>query len=135
MSAPRKAAGTAATVAKPVDSTDPAARTRKGWDIGLSILFLVLAVVVGVMGAFFGLFAVAFIDYCPADTCNADAAVSAQFAAALVVILIGVVGLIATTIALVTRRRGWWIGLLTLVGILIAWFVGFLGYFAAVGWQ
>ena len=112
-----------------------ATRTRKGWDIALSVFLLVLAATVGIVGGILAFFSIAFIDNCPPETCSADGAVSAQFTAALVVILAFVVGLIATIVALASRRRGWWVALLTVVIILIIWVLGFVGYFAAVGWQ
>ena len=43
--------------------------------------------------------------------------------------------LIATIVALTRRRRGWWIALITVFAVLVIWVLGFVGYFAAVGWQ
>jgi hypothetical protein len=110
-------------------------RTRKGWDIALSVFLLVLAATAGIVGAALAVVALAFSDSCMTVTCDVDAAVSAQFSAALVVILAFAVGLIATIVALATRRRGWWIALLTVVVVLAIWVLGFVGYFTAVDWQ
>jgi uncharacterized membrane protein len=112
-----------------------ATRTRKGWDIALSVFLLLLAAVVGVVGTILAFVSIAFIDNCPPETCSVDGAVGAQFTAALVVILAFVAGLIATIVALATRRRGWWLGLVTVFLVLLSWVLGFVGYFAAVGWQ
>ena len=110
-------------------------RTRKGWDIALSVFLLVLAAVAGIVGGFLGFISIAFLDDCPEATCSEDGAVSAQFTAALVVMLAFVVGLIATIVTLSARRRGWWVALLTVLAVLVVWVLGFVGYFAAVGWQ
>lgn len=108
---------------------------RKGWDIALSVFLLVLAGVVGLVGSVLAIFTLAFIDVCPPETCSVDGALAAQFTAGLVVILAFVVGLIATIVALTRRRRGWWIALITVFGVVVIWVLGFVGYFAAVGWQ
>jgi hypothetical protein len=105
-------------------------RTRKGWDIALSIVFLVLNTVVAIVGSIFAFISLAFIDYCPPG-CSVDGAVNAQFAAVLAVVIIGVVGLIATIVLLATRRRGWWVGLLTLVLIAAAFVAGWWGAIVA----
>ena len=113
----------------------PDAARRKGWDIALSVFLLVLAGVVGLVGSVLAIFALAFVDVCPPDTCSVDGAIAAQFTAGLVVTLAFVVGLIATIVALTRRRRGWWIALITVLAVLVIWVLGFVGYFAAVGWQ
>ena len=114
---------------------DEATRTRKGWDIALSVFLLLLAAAVGVVGSLLAFVSVAFLDNCPPETCSVDGAVGAQFTAALVVILAFVAGLIATLVALATRRRGWWLALLTVVIVLASWVLGFVGYSLAVGGQ
>jgi uncharacterized BrkB/YihY/UPF0761 family membrane protein len=114
---------------------DEATRTRKGWDIALSVFLLLLAATLGVVGSILAFVSIAFIDNCPPESCSVDGAVSAQFTAALLVILAFVAGLIATIVALATRRRGWWVALLTAVVVLVIWVLGFVGYFTAVGWQ
>ena len=101
-------------------------RTRKGWDVALSIVWLVVATVVAIVGSIFAFLSLAFIDYCPAG-CSVDAAVNAQFAAVLAVVIIGVVGLIATIVLLATRRRAWWVGVVTLVLISAAFVAGWWG--------
>lgn len=115
--------------------SDVATRTRKGWDIALSVFLLLLAATIGALGGVFAVVALAFSDSCTNAACNIDGAVSAQFTAALVVILAFAVGLIATIVALVTRRRGWWVALITALVVLVIWVLGFIGYFTAVGWQ
>ena len=118
-----------------VPTSDVATRTRKGWDVAVSVVLLVLAAAVGIVGGIVAFVSVAFLDNCPPESCSVDGAVSAQFTAALVVILAFVVGLIATIVTLATRRRGWWVALLTVVVLVVVWLLGFVGYFAAVGWQ
>jgi hypothetical protein len=106
-----------------------ATRTRKGWDIALSVVFLLLAIVVGLVGAFLAFFSLIFLD------AGLDAATNAQFAAMFAAGVIVIVGLIATVVRLRARRRGWWIAVLTLALTGIALGAGWLGYFTAVGWQ
>ena len=108
-------------------------RVRKGWDIALSIVLLVLATVVGIVGSFFAFVSLAFIDYCP-DGCSTEGAISAQFGAVLAVVLIGIVGLIATIVLLATRRRAWWVALVTLVLIIGALVLGWVLATVALGY-
>jgi hypothetical protein len=108
-------------------------RTRKGWDIALSVVFLVLATVAGIVGSILAVISLAFIDYCPPG-CSVDGAVNAQFAAVLAVVIIGLVGLIATIVLLAMRRRAWWVALLTLVLIGGAFVAGWWGVSAATGY-
>jgi hypothetical protein len=117
--------------ATPAVAVEPE-RRRKAWDIALSVVFLVLATLVGIVGAFFAFLGLAFIDYCPPG-CSVDAAVNAQIAAVIGVVVIGIVGLIATIVLLVTRRRAWWVALLTLVLIIVALVLGWVGETIAVG--
>ena len=41
-------------------------------------------------------------------------------------------GVIGTVVALVHRRRAWWVALLTLIGVILVWVAGFLLYGVAV---
>ena len=112
------------TVAKQV-------RTRKVWDIALSIALLVLSYVAFLVGALFAVFSVAFIDYCP-EPCHADAAASAQVVTGIALAIVALLGTIATIILIVARRRAWWVGATTLLLVLIGWIVGFIAYAAAL---
>jgi hypothetical protein len=108
-------------------------RTRTGWDVALSVVFLVLATLVGIVGSFLAFVSLAFVDDCPPESCSVDGVVNAQFAAVLVVVLVGIVGLIATIVLLAARRRAWWVALLTLVLIVLALVAGWIGVTIAAG--
>jgi quinol-cytochrome oxidoreductase complex cytochrome b subunit len=104
-----------------------------GSDLAISIVALILTVLLGVVASVFGLFLLAFLDHCPPESCSVDGAVTAVGTALLVAFVIGVVGLIATVIQLVRRKRGWPFAVGTLVLCGIAVFVGGVGYSMAVG--
>ena len=106
-------------------------RTRKAWDVALSIVLLVLSYTAFLIGALFAVFSVAFIDYCP-DPCHADTAAGAQVVAGIVVAIVALLGTIATIVLLVLRRRAWWAAAATLLLVVIGWIAGFIGYAVAL---
>ena len=116
------------TAAVPV----PPARRAKGWDIALSIVLLVLAGSAFGVGAFVAVFSLAFLDYCPPETCSSDGAAAAQIGGGFVIALLALVGTVATIILLALRRRGWWVALLTLVVTILGWVGAFVLYAVAV---
>lgn len=113
------------TVAKQV-------RTRKIWDIALSIALLVLSYAAFLVGALFAVFSVAFIDYCP-EPCHANAAAGAQVITGIAGAIVALLGTIVTIILLVLRRRAWWVAAATLLLVVIGWIVGFIAYATALG--
>jgi len=112
------------TVAKQV-------RERAVWDVALSIVLLLFANTSFVLGAIFAIFGVAFIDYCP-EGCDANSAVSIQFATGAILAFLALLGTILTIVLLVRRRRGWWLALTTLLIVVLGWIVGFLLFAAAL---
>jgi hypothetical protein len=64
-------------------------------------------VAVGVVAAAMGLFSLAFLDYCPPESCSAEGAATAVSIALLAAFAIGVVGLVVTVIQLYRRNPGW----------------------------
>jgi hypothetical protein len=110
----------------------PPCAPRSGADVGISIAALVLTVLLGAAGAFFGFFSLAFLDHCPPETCSVDGAVNAVFTALLVAAGIGVVGLVLTVVALVRRATAWPFAVATFVLCALTLFLGALGYSAAV---
>jgi hypothetical protein len=102
-------------------------------DMAVSIASLVLSVLIGGVGAFFGLFSLAFLDYCPPESCSSDGAATAVMSALLVAGLVGLAGLIVTVIQLGRRKPAWPFAVATLLACIIALIVGGFGYFAAVG--
>jgi hypothetical protein len=102
-------------------------------DLWVSIGALVLTVVFGVIAATMGLFSLAFLDYCPPESCTAEGAATAVFTALLAAFAIGVVGLVVTVIQLYRRKPAWPFAVGALVLCAIAVGLGGVGYAMAVG--
>jgi hypothetical protein len=111
----------------------PAKRPISAVDLTISIISLVLTLLLGGSAAVMGFFLLAFLDYCPPETCSADGAVTAVGISLIVAVVVGLVGLVVTIVQLVRRSSAWpfAVGTLVLCGVICAF--GFAGYFAAVG--
>lgn len=109
-------------------------RQRRGWDIALSIVFMVVAVLALIIGLFLQLFAVAFTDSCPPATCNSDLGISEVGIVWSVVGIVLLVSIVMTIVFLVIRRRAWWIALIGLAVVLAGAVLAFALYIAAVGY-
>jgi hypothetical protein len=101
-------------------------------DLVISIGALILTVAFGVVSAAMGLFSVAFLDYCPPESCSADGAVTAVGIALLAAFAIGVIGLVVTVVQLVRRKPGWPFAVATFVLCAVAVVLGGVGYALAV---
>lgn len=110
----------------------PQAPQRSVADLVMSIVMLVLAVAVGGLGAFMGLFMLAFLDHCPPQTCSVQGAVSAVLVSIGIVGAVVVVCLIVTVVALIRRKPGWPFALGALLGAIAVYGVGFLAFVSAV---
>lgn len=100
----------------------------------LSAVLVVIGAVGWVAAAGMEFFAMAFTDYCPAETCSADRAfmsiaVALSAAAALIVI-----GAVVAIIRIIRRRLGWPFAAAALLLSIAAEVLGFVGYAAAVGY-
>jgi hypothetical protein len=104
-----------------------------GADVAVSVVVLVVTALLGAVASFLGLFSLAFLDNCPPETCSVEGAVSAVMSGLGLALVLGVVGLIATVVQLVRRRRGWPVAIATLALCAIAVFLGGVGYVIAVG--
>src|SRR5215211_7702559 len=102
-------------------------------DIAVSIGALILTVAFGVVAAAMGLFLLAFLDYCPPESCSAEGAVTAVGTALFAAFAIGVVGLVVTVIQLYRRKPGWPFAVATFVLCALAVVLGGVGYTMAVG--
>jgi uncharacterized BrkB/YihY/UPF0761 family membrane protein len=107
-------------------------RPRKVWDVVLSIILLVFTLGAFVIGAFLTVFALAFTDNCPPETCDSDLAVNSVFTVGIVIALCDLVATIVVIVLLVLRRRAWWLAALALLLTIVGWIVGFALYVAAV---
>ena len=110
----------------------PAKPPVSGADIAISITVLVLTALMIAGGAVLGLFSLAFLDYCPPETCSAQGAVNAVATALFVAVAIGVVGVTATAVQLLRRKRGWPFAVATLALCVLAFFFGGMAYSMAV---
>ncbi|MGU3650925.1 hypothetical protein [Mycolicibacterium sp. A43C] len=104
-----------------------------GIDMAISITALLLAVAGGAVAAFFGIFFMAFTDYCPPATCHIDAGISAMFAGFITAGVLWVAGTVFTIVRLVRRSRAWPFAIGTLVLCCGACVAGIAGYIIAVG--
>jgi hypothetical protein len=101
-------------------------------DLWVSIGALTVTVVFGGASAVMGLFSLAFLDYCPPESCSADGAATAVGIALLAAFAIGVVGLVVTVVQLVRRKPGWPFAIATFVLCAVAVVLGGVGYAMAV---
>jgi hypothetical protein len=114
---------TASTV-QPTDGspTPRPRRTRKGWDIGLSIGLLVISLVGYSVAAVLAFLFVIFFTGCNEHGCGVG---DAPYIAAGVLGCIVVIGVIATIVALVLKFRGFPLATITLATVIIGWIVIF----------
>ena len=105
---------------------------RNTADLTVSIIVMILTVIACGGGAVMGLFSVAFLDYCPPESCSADGAVTAALATVAIAGLIGLTGLILTIVRLTTRKTAWQFAVGTLAAVVAVFFLGALAYTAAV---
>lgn len=80
-----------------------------------------------------GIFSLAFLDYCPPETCSADGAVTAVALTVVALAMIGVTGLVLTVVRLARRRLSWPFSVGTLGLCLVVCVAGVGAYAAAVG--
>jgi hypothetical protein len=101
-------------------------------DLAISIGALVLTVGFGVVAAAMGLFSLAFLDYCPPQSCSAEGAATAVGIALIAAFGIGAAGLVATGVQLYRRKPGWPFAVATFVLCGLAVGLGGVGYAMAV---
>jgi hypothetical protein len=110
-------------------SKPPIVRT----DLWISIGVLTFTAVFGVVAATMGLFSLAFLDYCPPESCSAEGAATAVGTGLLTAFAVGLVGLVVTVIQLYRRKPGWPFAVATFLLCVLAVVLGGVGYVAAVG--
>lgn len=102
-------------------------------DLWISVAALMLTVLVSAVGAVGGLFSLAFLDYCPPESCSADGAESAVLGSVLIAGLVGSAGLTVTIIRLRRRKPGWPFAIATLCTCAVVLCAGLVGYIVATG--
>jgi hypothetical protein len=102
-------------------------------DLWISVAALTLTVLMGALGAVGGLFSLAFLDYCPPESCSADGAASAVLGSVLIAAVVGLAGLTVTIIRLVRRKPGWPFAVATFCICAVVLGTGLVGYIVATG--
>ncbi len=99
----------------------------------VSIVVLVLTALMVAAGAFLGLLMLAFLDYCPQETCSANGALISVVAAVGLAVAAGVGGLVFTSARLSRRKTAWPFALGTFVLCALVLAGGLLAFQAALG--
>lgn len=100
----------------------------------VSIIVLVLAALMVAAGAFLGLMLLAFLDYCPQESCSADGAVVSVVTAVGLATAVGIGGLVFTSVRMSRRKIAWPFAVGTLVLCAVVFGGGLIAYQASVGW-
>jgi hypothetical protein len=116
-----------------VAAASPPSHRRAGWDIAVSVVFLVFALITGVLDAFLQFVMLAFTDDCPPATCHIDQGTASVSIVWLVMAIVFVLGTVVTIILLVMARRAWWVALIVWVGEIAGAVIAYALYAAAVG--
>ncbi len=102
-------------------------------DIAASITLLVVAWALFAVYAVIGLFLLAFIDYCPPESCSTDDAFDALAIAGAAIGAALLALSVLAVVRMVRRRRSWWVGAVGVLAVLAGAAAGIVGYGAAVG--
>lgn len=105
---------------------------RNTTDITVSVIVLVLTVILGGLASVMGFFSLAFLDYCPPQTCSVDGAVTAVLGTIAMAAVITLTGFVVTVIRLVTRKTAWPVAVGTSATMIAVFFIGAIAYTAAV---
>jgi hypothetical protein len=96
-------------------------------------VLLVVAAVGSAVGAGMEFMMLAFTDYCPPESCNADRAATSVLLSVSAAGVLMLIGSVLTIVWLVRRRLAWPFATATLILSAAAELLGFVGYFVAVG--
>jgi len=108
-----------------VERTDvpPTAPRRQPavWDVALSVVLMFFSLVAFFTGSVIGLLGIALFGSCQGGTCSGGAVTTTG----LVLLVVLIVGIVATIAALRLRFRGWWIAAVMLGTIVVGWVVSY----------
>ena len=107
---------------------------RSTADVTASVIVLVLTVLFGAAAAVIGLVTLAFLDYCPPESCSVEGAVTTVTTTLSIAALVGLAGGVTTVVRLRRRRTAWPWALGTLVAVMLTMVAGAVAYQSAVGW-
>lgn len=105
---------------------------RNAADVAISIIIMIITVLVGGAGAVMGFFSLAFLDYCPPESCSVDGAVTTAMVTVGIAALIVLTGVVLTIVRLGARKPAWPFALGTLAACLGVFFLGATAYVAVV---
>lgn len=105
---------------------------RNATDVTVSVIVLVLTVVLGGAASVMSFFSLAFLDYCPPETCSVDGAVTAVLATIAIAAVSALTGLVVTIIRLGQRKTSWPFAVGTLAIMIVVFFAGAIAYTSAV---
>jgi uncharacterized membrane protein len=80
-----------------------------------------------------GVLVLAFLDYCPPESCSVEGAVVSVATAVGIAVLVGIAGLVITLVRLGRRLKAWPVALGTLGTCLLVLIAGAVAFSAAVG--
>jgi hypothetical protein len=98
-------------------------RERAVWDVALSIILMFFSLGAFLTGAVIALLGVAVFGNCTGSSCTGGGTVTTT---GLVLLIVLILGMIATIAAIRRRFRGWWIAAVMLGTILIGWFLSYV---------
>jgi hypothetical protein len=93
------------------------ARVRSGSDIAFTIVLNVLTIISWFAGAFISYLGMAFFGSCSSNGCSGQSVIDGG----IILIVLGTLGILASIVMLIIRRRGWPIALITLGVIIVGW--------------
>lgn len=102
-----------------VDTAAEPARVRKGSDIAFTVTLLVFTVITWFVGAGVSLAGLIFFGRCNGNGCSGDSLINGG----VVLIVLGSLGVVASIVVLIIKRRAWPIALITLGVIVVGWIV------------
>ena len=101
-------------------------------DVTLTVIGLVLTVLAVSVWGFMGLFLLAFLDYCPPESCSAEGAFAAVATSVVAGGVVTLVGLVVAIVRLSRRKLAWPFAAGALLLCIVAAVLGVAGYAAAV---
>ncbi|WP_224390697.1 hypothetical protein [Pseudonocardia sp. ICBG1293] len=104
------------------------------WAAALSGVALAVTGMLVALGVFGAVFLLAFLDYCPPQTCSSSAVLVSVGGSLVVAAAAGVAGLAMTVLRLVERRPAWPFALTTLLVVGAAVVFGAVHYASAIGY-
>ncbi len=119
------------------DGPRPPGAARRGlivWDVAISGVALTITGMIVALGVFGAVFLIAFLDYCPPQSCSTSGALVSVGGSVVVAFATGLGGLVVSVLRIVDRRVSWPFSVATLVVCATAVGIGMIRYLDAVGY-